>query len=160
MFLLKITAIFGLTFGCVWGACFPGYESLGEFCYAIPHVRASWAEAEQYCQNLGGHLAVIRDATQEALVDGYIHRQHALIKTAQLWIGGTDLLQEGVFLAPVSLEPLTYFNWAPSEPDNLSGQHCLAIFRDSAQLQWDDNGCEVQNYPLCMAEQGDPVVIG
>lgn len=81
-----------------------------------------------------------------------ISREQHNIATGQVWIGGTDLLQEGIWLAPESLEPLTYFNWAPGEPDNLGGQHCLAIFNNN-NLQWDDNLCEVQNYALCKAEQ-------
>ncbi|KAH3700348.1 hypothetical protein DPMN_075324 [Dreissena polymorpha] len=73
-----------------------------------------------------------------------------LIRTGQLWIGGTDLLQEGIFLAPNSLETLTYFNWAPGQPDNIgTGQHCVSIFKDDAMLRWDDNNCDVKNWPLC-----------
>ena len=73
------------------------------------------------------------------------------IKTGQIWIGGTDLLEEGKWVAPETLEPLSYFNWAPGEPDNLGGQHCLAIF-NSADLKWDDNTCEVHNFALCKIE--------
>ena len=70
------------------------------------------------------------------------------ITTGQVWIGGTDLIQEAVFVEPKTLEPLKYFNWAPGEPDNLGGQHCLGLFKDNNWL-WDDNGCEVENFPLC-----------
>lgn len=70
------------------------------------------------------------------------------ISTSQIWIGGTDLVQEGVWRTPDNSEILPYLNWAPSEPDNLGGQHCLAIF-NAGGLQWDDNTCEVHNFALC-----------
>ncbi|KAH3700367.1 hypothetical protein DPMN_075343 [Dreissena polymorpha] len=65
-------------------------------------------------------------------------------------MGGTDLLQEGIFLAPYSLETLTYFNWAPCQPDNFhQNQHCVSISKNDALLRWDDDSCVVNNWPLC-----------
>ncbi|XP_052252967.1 perlucin-like [Dreissena polymorpha] len=142
------------------GACQPGFESLGENCYVILQVPASWGEALHYCQAMGASLAVIRNKQEEALIDEYIHRQHDLIRTGQLWIGGTDLLQEGIFLAPNSLETLTYFNWAPGQPDNIgTGQHCVSIFKDDAMLRWDDNNCDVKNWPLCQREPLENMIV-
>ncbi|XP_060567719.1 perlucin-like [Ruditapes philippinarum] len=89
-----------------------------------------------------------------------LKREQNKISTGQIWIGGTDLLQEGQWVAPETLEPLSYFNWAPGEPDNLMGQHCLAIF-NSADLKWDDNLCEVHNFALCKAEgSADISIVG
>ncbi|XP_045207458.2 perlucin-like [Mercenaria mercenaria] len=131
--------------------CKDGYSSHGEYCYALLPLKASWAEAQQYCKTLGGSLAVIEDADESNFVEGMLKREHSTISTSQIWIGGTDLLQEGLWIAPETLEPLTFFNWAPKEPDNLGGQHCLAVF-NNADLKWDDNRCEVQNYALCKSE--------
>ena len=72
----------------------------------------------------------------------------ATIKTYAVWIGATDLLEEGVFLEPETLRPLTYFNWRADQPDNAGGQHCLALFRDH-QFTWDDESCDLKNQPLC-----------
>ena len=75
-----------------------------------------------------------------------------LIKTSQIWIGPNDLLQEGIFVAPNSMEVVPYVNWTPNNPNNGGdgeGQHCAAIYRDHVHAQWDDNDCHSQLNPLC-----------
>ncbi|KAL4223306.1 hypothetical protein ACF0H5_016777 [Mactra antiquata] len=158
MFFLKLTILVTVAaVGVI--ACPSGFETWTEFCYKLLPVKASWAEAMQYCQAIGSSLAVISNNDEENFIEGYLHRVQTNISTSQIWIGGTDLLQEGVWMAPFSREPLTYFNWAGGEPDNLGGQHCLAIF-NVASLQWDDNLCEVHNYALCKMENEDIGVVG
>ena len=58
------------------------------------------------------------------------------------------MLEEGVFLEPETLRPLTYFNWGGGQPDNAGGQHCIGLFRDQ-QFLWDDNDCDAKFQPLC-----------
>ncbi|KAH3700346.1 perlucin-like [Dreissena polymorpha] len=145
----------------VHGYCPAGFEALGDHCYVILKVMGSYAEGKTYCEDAGASLAVIRSREEEVLIDSYIHRHMSQIQTTQIWIGGSDLLQEGTFLAPGSQEVLTYLNWAPGQPDNIgTGQHCLNIFRDDAQLRWDDDNCELDRFPLCQREQVDQPVVG
>ncbi|XP_052253207.1 perlucin-like [Dreissena polymorpha] len=85
----------------------------------------------RYCEMVGASLAVIRSQEEEALIDGYICRNIM----DEIWYGGTNLLLERTFLDPKTQEVLTYFNWAPGQPDNYGrGEHCLDIFRDDAQM--------------------------
>ncbi|XP_052252963.1 perlucin-like isoform X3 [Dreissena polymorpha] len=134
----------------VQGVCPAGFESLEQSCYVILKVVGTYDEAQTYCEMVGASLAVIRSREEENLIDSYIHRHMSQIQEDQIWIGGTDLLQEGMFLAPRNQEVLTYFNWATGQPDNYGkGEHCLAIFRDDAQLRWNDQFCNTDKVPLC-----------
>ncbi|XP_052254283.1 perlucin-like isoform X2 [Dreissena polymorpha] len=143
------------------GYCPAGFEALGDHCYTILKVMGSYAEGKTYCNMAGASLAVIRSREEENLIDSYIRRHMSQIQSSQIWIGGSDILQEGTFLAPGSQEVLTYFNWAPNEPDNAGpGQHCLNIFRDDSQLRWDDDNCEFDRFPMCQREQVDQSVVG
>ncbi|KAL4223307.1 hypothetical protein ACF0H5_016778 [Mactra antiquata] len=128
--------------------CPDGFMSYTDNCYAFLPVKASWAEAKTYCEAIGAGLAVIESRQESDFIHGLVQREHNAISTSQIWIGGTDLIEEGVWLAPDNRQKLTFFDWAPKEPDNLNGQHCLAIF-NYGSLLWDDNRCEVHNYALC-----------
>ncbi|KAL3873514.1 hypothetical protein ACJMK2_036637 [Sinanodonta woodiana] len=131
-----------------------------ESCYALMRASASWAEAQHYCQAFGADLAVIDSQQEQQFVNGMLRPLHDSIPTQHVWLGGTDLLQEGKFLNPGSLSLLTYFNWAPGEPDDLNGQHCIGMFKDNS-FMWDDQDCEVPNYSLCEREPlSDGQIVG
>ena len=76
-----------------------------------------------------------------------------LISTPEVWLAGTDMLQEGNWVWADTLDPFDYENWAPGEPDNIGhfghgkGAHCLGIFIPSHL--WDDDNCEKNLNPLC-----------
>ncbi|XP_052252959.1 perlucin-like isoform X1 [Dreissena polymorpha] len=147
-------------FAKVRGDCPAGFESLGMSCFVVLNVKGSYAAGQKYCEMVGASLAVIRSQDEEALIDGYLRRNISQIQEDQIWIGGTDLLQEGTFLVPGTQEVLTYFNWAPGQPDNYGrGEHCLDIFRDDAQLRWNDQLCNTDRVPLCQREQIEPPII-
>ncbi|KAH3704026.1 hypothetical protein DPMN_079081 [Dreissena polymorpha] len=94
--------------GGVHGYCPAGFEALGDSCYVISKVMGSYAEGKTYCEDAGASLVEIYSREEEVLIDGYIHRHMSQIQTTQIWIGGSDLLQKGTFLAPGSKEVLTY----------------------------------------------------
>ena len=78
----------------------------------------TWADSEAAAVALGGHLATIRDQTEnDWLYDRFGRLRSA---TNSLWIGFTDEVLEGVFQW-TSGEPPTFVNWAPGEPANVTG---------------------------------------
>ncbi len=95
----------------------------------------SWAEADVYCRNLGGHLVTISDAAENEFVrlmmqnGGY----------GEAWIGSNDIGHVGTYTW-VTGEPFTYSNWSPGEPNNGGGvQHyAYMLNRDRYIGVWDD----------------------
>lgn len=74
---------------------------------------STWSDAEAVAQRMGGHLATIRNASENTFV-------HTVFGTSKyLWIGINDVAEEGTFTW-VSGETSTYTNWASGEPSNHS----------------------------------------
>ncbi len=84
---------------------------------------------------MGGHLAVINDAAENA----WLVSQFGAYVPA-LWIGLSDEIVEGVFVWDNG-EPVTYTNWLPNEPNNAGGNEDYVEFSThSFSLGgWNDN---------------------
>jgi Lectin C-type domain len=88
----------------------PGYTFGGNYeghSYYISNELAIWMEAKALAESIGGHLATISDANENAFVveivdDAYLWDY--------AWIGLTDEDVEGVYVW-VTGEPLIYTNW-------------------------------------------------
>ena len=79
--------------------------------YQIFESGLEWADAQAYCKNLGGHLAVITSAEEQAAIE-------ALLSDGtknSYWIGAEYVNGNWVW---VTYEKFDYSNWAPGQPDN------------------------------------------
>ena len=102
----------------------------------------SWHDANAACLAAGLQLATVQSAAQNA----------ALVTAAAgnaAWIGGTDAASEGTWVWSPSNTPLSYTNWARSEPNNANGgQHCLVgNYNDAGE--WDDQTCHGKVKYVC-----------
>ena len=73
-----------------------------------------WTNAQVQARNLGGRLAAINDAAENAWVLETFGNYGGAPRT--LMIGFTDESQEGQWVWSTG-EPVTYLNWAPGEPN-------------------------------------------
>ncbi len=78
--------------------------------YLLTPTGMTWNNAEAYAQGLGGHLATINDAAEQAWV-------HQAFSGYDLWIGFTDQVVEGTW-AWSSGQVASYTNWAGGQPNN------------------------------------------
>src|SRR5207247_8740802 len=99
---------------------------------------STWSNAEAQAISLGGHLATLRNQTEEDWVfqtfGSYADRQRLL------WIGLSDRDKKFHF-GWSSGESVAYTHWAPSEPNNVgSGEDFVAIFypHHSQAGKWND----------------------
>jgi hypothetical protein len=76
---------------------------------------AYWTNAQTQATNLGGYLAAINDADENAWILETFGNFGGVPRV--LMIGLTDERQEGHWLWSNG-EPVTYVNWAPGEPNN------------------------------------------
>ena len=79
----------------------------------------TWYDAKAICENMGGHLATITSADENAFV-------YSLANGSMAWLGATDINQEGKW-EWVNGEPFSFSCWAENQPDN---------------YQWNDEGQE------------------
>ncbi len=106
----------------------PGAVPFQGHYYQFVHVHTPPDVAETESEALGGHLAVISSAEEDAFVwrlGGYIN----------FYFGLTDQAVEGVFVW-VNGEPIVYTNWGPGEPSDWGGEDWAAYWWG---FQWNDN---------------------
>ncbi len=119
-----------------------GFTYLGSFegsHYYCSNSLASWAAAEQACQNNGGHLAIINSASENQYIASRLQANTA-------WIGASDTNNEGTF-SWVDGSPITFSQWAWRQPNNYNGnQDYLELYRSG---EWNDqNGTVSLEYVL------------
>ncbi|MEX0677702.1 MAG: lectin-like protein [Pirellulales bacterium] len=92
-------------------------------------------DAETFALTMGGHLATINDAAEDAWALTTFHQFY-------LWIGLNDVAQEGQF-EWYSGEPVTYTKWAPGEPNDFGGiedwVHYYNFGGGDFEFKWNDN---------------------
>jgi hypothetical protein len=76
---------------------------------------ATVANAQAKAASIGGHLAVISSAAENEWIRANIANFGGVPR--EVWIGASDFNTEGTFHW-WTLEPFSYTNWAPGEPNN------------------------------------------
>ena len=90
----------------------PETKSVSE--YEIVLQRMTWSEAETYCEERGGHLAVI---TSQEEYDTVIMKA-SQYNVPVLWVGGS---RSGDGFSWTTGEPFSFSAWAAGEPNNDGG---------------------------------------
>ncbi len=104
----------------------------------------TWTSAEATAIALGGHLATVNDAAENAWI--VATWQNFQATPHDLWIGFNDAAVEGTFVWADGT-PTGYTNWDPGEPNNaLTGEDYTNIRRDSATGNWNDLGNNPTGY--------------
>ncbi len=124
--------------------------SYGGHYYKIYTDSVTWTEAEARCEALGGYLATITSADEQAFIDEYNS------SSKRLWIGGYREDDNTVWMW-VTGETWDYTNWGDGEPNNSSN----VVSNENRTVLWsggywndlnDDNTSESAGY-IC--EWGD-----
>jgi hypothetical protein len=83
--------------------------------------QGSWLDAETYAQTLGGHLATINDASEDAWIySNVMNSDHA-------WIGLIYNAAGSGSWGWINGETSPYLNWAPGEPNFISSGHYYGL---------------------------------
>jgi hypothetical protein len=97
-----------------------------------------FAQAQTQCAAIASHLAFIRTAGDDAVVE-------AMVGMRAAYIGATDQATEGTFLW-LDGSAVTFTNWRAGEPNNGGGiqeEDCAVIAGDQGP-GWDDRPCTQQ----------------
>ena len=115
-----------------------GTKDPGGTCFILVAGPKTAAAAEADCIAMGGHLATIKDAQENATVTALV------ASTPSAFLGATDLVTEGTFLWPGGA-PLTYTNWRSGEPNNggtgATYQEDCVVIQGMLGGVWDDRPC-------------------
>ncbi|XP_055883676.1 asialoglycoprotein receptor 2-like [Biomphalaria glabrata] len=122
-------------------------------CYCLYRKQLTWDSAREFCLSKGPgvHLAEIYDKKTN---DFLIPILQASQTNTGIWLGGSDLVKEGVWLWNYTKIPIETFNptqWALNEPSNFRfrftlEEHCLEVFNHTAPIfMWNDHSCTKDN---------------
>ncbi len=114
---------------CTAPTSIPGYTFYGTFgghTYFRSNELVLWADANTAANALGGHLATVTSATENAFLSNSVFT----------WIGLSDATLEGTFKW-VTGEPFGYSNWGGGEPNNNNNEDQVEINRGGPGL-WND----------------------
>merc|ERR1712227_304813 len=126
----------------------------GSSSFFLVKEAVSWVEAEQSCRSRGAHLASITNETLQQNIVEYIQNQNTSDK--DIWIGLTDIDDEGEWVWVKDGEPMNYSNWMTGEPsDSCRGEDCV-ILKFGHGYKWGDRVCHSnsqKHYHLCEIER-------
>uniref|UniRef100_A0A8W8NNT5 C-type lectin domain-containing protein n=1 Tax=Magallana gigas TaxID=29159 RepID=A0A8W8NNT5_MAGGI len=106
----------------------------------------TWHGAEVICRNIGANLAEIESPEE----DNFIHSLVSHLKE-DIWLGATDIAEEGTWLSAEKNTTLTYVNWYPGQPNNYGGnQNCLCLYEPYPyDHAWCDDVCSMLHQFVC-----------
>nr|XP_027225105.1 C-type lectin domain family 17, member A-like [Penaeus vannamei] len=137
-------------------SCSGTFRKFGGTClYLAKDVKKTWDAARTFCQDLGGDLAVFRDANALAEAIGYakalgIHRNN------NVWVGGTDRTAEGKWewVSGEDMPRGTPF-WGiynnVRQPNTGRGENC-ALLHGKDDFMMHDAPCGWTGIPLCQTK--------
>ncbi|CAI9550725.1 unnamed protein product [Staurois parvus] len=118
-----------------------GVARSGNKIYIVNGVQTSWSEARAICANGGGQLAVPRTYEENQAIF-FLRKQ----VNQHTFMGINDIQKEGDF-RDLSGEAIKYFNWLPSEPNNVAGnENCVEMWEEG---KWNDENCARARLFVC-----------
>ncbi|XP_053174064.1 galactose-specific lectin nattectin-like [Scomber japonicus] len=105
--------------------CPSGWTQFGSRCFIFYRQARLWNDAEHFCISIGGNLASIHSADENAFLSDLIFRVSGA--RHHTWIGGYDAVKEGTWLWSDGSK-FSYFRWYVRQPDNAGGkEHCIEM---------------------------------
>ncbi len=99
--------------------------------YRVYNHKVSWEEAVDACERMGGHLATITSAEEQAIIEEMVVKEKVTV-----WLGA-KMYSSGSFYW-ITDESFSYTNWASGEPSNALGlgtEPYLGMYGDSSAVQ-------------------------
>eukprot|EP00105_Crassostrea_gigas_P004701 XP_011418001.2 PREDICTED: perlucin-like protein [Crassostrea gigas] len=117
--------------------------------YLLGLKAATWNNAQLDCSVKGAKLVEIESPEEDAYI-----RSLANNLTESVWLGGTDLAEEGkwVWQSTSTLFSFSAWDTATGQPNNFdNNQHCLILYRPFG-LAWNDRECSLPYQYICERE--------
>ncbi|XP_060098592.1 pulmonary surfactant-associated protein D-like [Heteronotia binoei] len=118
----------------------PSGVMVGDKIFKTDGSTGDYETAKILCSQMGATIALPKNAAENKAVQQIVQWQN---KKAVL--GATDSDKEGTF-KNASGKIVTYFNWAPGEPNNLQNEDCVEMHPDG---KWHDRRCGLEWIIIC-----------
>ena len=113
--------------------------------YALRNAHMTWKEADNFCNNLGGHLATITTEVEQKIVEALIADENLTYQSGY-WLGGERAFDKNgnakwQWVTGESMDAQTYTNWEEHQPSGGSIESRMQIFGKSTTwptYKWDD----------------------
>eukprot|EP01023_Acetabularia_acetabulum_P055820 TRINITY_DN6467_c0_g2_i2.p1 TRINITY_DN6467_c0_g2~~TRINITY_DN6467_c0_g2_i2.p1 ORF type:complete len:316 (+),score=54.17 TRINITY_DN6467_c0_g2_i2:101-1048(+) len=124
--------------------------------YLVPGFQSvRWDEARRICsEKFNGNLVVINSEPENVEVYNFAQ---CLMGEGKVWIGITDLLQEGIYRKDTQELPVAGFaKWFQDQPSDQEGiQNCVELgvgWSTSFNQYWNDEICSAKNKFVCQTQ--------
>ena len=122
--------------------CPVGFTETDNVCYLLGTERKSFSDADAACRDLGAHLVEPRTSNINNVVKSLVVRANNPVYI------GLIRNNEGTFSWVSDQSPVSYTDWAPSEPQ---GEECVVMRSDN--LGWNDVPCTFVTAYICQASK-------
>ncbi|XP_046363217.1 C-type lectin mannose-binding isoform-like isoform X1 [Haliotis rufescens] len=129
--------------------CPDSWTHYGSSCYAFYNMKANFIEASSLCSSFGGsYLAEIETEGENLHIKAYMQLQNT-DGVDGVWLGGNDIMSEGLWVWDKSETSIQYFDWGSGQPDDSgSKQNCMSLWKHFA-FKWADHYCTDKLAFLC-----------
>lgn len=108
-----------------------GSINFGGHTYKAFEEGTTWTEAKEYCESVGGHLAIVETEEEQMFLESILKEKNLY------WIGLSHAEEECLW---VNGESLTYAKWSGGGPDNFTGEEtCAAMYHYPNPLNGNSN---------------------
>ncbi|KAH8282935.1 hypothetical protein KR054_010991, partial [Drosophila jambulina] len=118
-----------------------GFEKIATRYFKIVYEYEKWITAERRCREMGGYLAVFRNAEEFNAVS------EELYPYGFYWLGLNDRDSEGRFVSVASHKSAQFFKWKEGQPDNKFNENCVSLYNG----EMFDIECDNYRYFICQA---------
>ncbi|CAJ1070748.1 macrophage mannose receptor 1 [Xyrichtys novacula] len=140
------------------GNCPEGWLRFNNKCFMFKgkHLepKSNWSDAQSFCKEQGGTLAVIDNQYENDFVASYLRDLEL-----PTWIGLSDLLMENQYAWSDGVSPVLYTNWNEKEPNNAGGaEHCVAMAHHHLVTgRWNDDACHKNHSFVCSRKKSSSI---
>jgi Ca2+-binding RTX toxin-like protein len=109
------------------------YYYNGHYYKIYSNITSTWENAQKYCENLGGTLAIINDSEENTALFNYMKSKGY----NSAYFGLSDVVTEGSWQW-VDGSSVTYTNWASGEPNGRRSENYGMFYKDFNNGKWND----------------------
>ncbi|XP_055606467.1 perlucin-like [Uranotaenia lowii] len=122
--------------------------------YLIPNFTANWHRANEYCFYLGMQLAIVETPGEHQIIASLVKDSEIFdVNRTVVWLGASDLGQEGIFYWHATGLRLKYAAWGRGQPDDWRGQEDCLVMANVPNNGWswiaNDSNCTAWYYFVC-----------
>ncbi|KAL4230187.1 hypothetical protein ACF0H5_010572 [Mactra antiquata] len=112
-----------------------GRDAFEDSCYVSYSSKVAWRDAVNACSEMGARLAEVNSKGENY----FLSKLRDVYKLEHTWLGGSDLVREGVWTWQASKQEFSFTSWNTGEPNNANSEHCVHL--SSSGVGWNDITC-------------------